>query len=52
MKPRRIAPAKRPARAVDVKRNRAQRRQQAEILERVAKRDIYPEPESDERYLP
>lgn len=52
MKPRRTAPAKRPPREIEAKRNRAQRRQQAELLGRYERRPIYPEPEADECYRP
>lgn len=51
-KPRRTTPAKRPPREIDAKRNRAMRRQQAELQERYARRPIYPEPEPGGEYRP
>lgn len=51
-KPRRTAPAKRPPREIEARRNRDQRRQQAELQERYARRPIYPEPEDGGSYRP
>lgn len=51
MKPRRSVPAKRPPREIDVKTNRARRREQIEQAERAKHRPVFPEPET-ERYKP
>lgn len=53
-KARRNAPRKktRVPREIEAMLNRAQRRQQQETLQRLAKRDIYPEPEADTEYRP
>lgn len=53
MKIRRTAPAKRPAREIDIKRNRAARKQQQELQDRYARRPVFPAPEDDTgKYTP
>jgi len=51
MKSRRATPAKRPAREIETKLYRAQKRQQRELQERFERRSVFPEPEQ-ERYKP
>ena len=50
-KTHRSTPAKRPLREIEAKRNRDQRRQQAELLGRYEARPVFPQPEP-ERYKP
>lgn len=53
-KPRRTTPRKkaRVPREIEAMLNRAQRRQQQELLQRLAQRDIHPDPEADGAYKP
>lgn len=52
MKPRRHRPAKRPPPELQVKTNRARRREQIEQTERAKRRPDFPEPEDEGRYIP
>ncbi len=54
MKPRRDAPRKkaRVPREIEATLKRDQRRQQAELQQRLASRNIYPDPEADTEYRP
>lgn len=52
-KPRRTAPAKRPAREIEARRNRALRREQIEQAERARRRAlVFLEPNDEARYKP
>lgn len=54
MKPRRNTPRKqaKAPREIDAKLKRDQRRQAQELQQRLASRNIYPDPEADTEYRP